>query len=99
LLPSDQIVVGKPPLTLIQFTRVALERIFHFAFQTAASRPKKHLTMVTKSNAQRHGMVLWDKVFYEIASQVSLVYVPFTLSGPLSAAINSAMNILVYHHD
>mgnify|MGYP001305366009 FL=1 len=23
--------------------------------------------MVTKSNAQRHGMVLWDKVFYEVA--------------------------------
>jgi isocitrate/isopropylmalate dehydrogenase len=41
----------------------------HFAFETAAARPRKHLTMVTKSNAQRHGMVLWDKVFYEIAAQ------------------------------
>lgn len=38
-----------------------------FAFETAASRPRKLLTMVTKSNAQRHGMVLWDKVFYEVA--------------------------------
>lgn len=41
----------------------------HFAFTTARSRPRKHLTMVTKSNAQRHGMVLWDKIFYEVAEQ------------------------------
>ena len=25
--------------------------------------------MVTKSNAQRHGMVLWDKVFFEVAKE------------------------------
>lgn len=25
--------------------------------------------MVTKSNAQRHGMVLWDTVFYEVAKE------------------------------
>lgn len=49
------------------FTRPGIERIFHFAFQIAASRPRKFLTMVTKSNAQRHGMVLWDRIFYEIA--------------------------------
>lgn len=41
----------------------------HFAFQTARSRPRKHLTMVTKSNAQRHGMVFWDKIFYEVAKE------------------------------
>lgn len=39
-----------------------------FAFQTAASRPKKHLTVVTKSNAQRNGMVLWDEVAAEVAA-------------------------------
>lgn len=49
------------------FTRVGIERIMRFAFETARSRPRKLLTMVTKSNAQRHGMVLWDKVFYEVA--------------------------------
>jgi tartrate dehydrogenase/decarboxylase/D-malate dehydrogenase len=27
-----------------------------------ARKRKKHLTLVTKSNAQRHGMVLWDEV-------------------------------------
>ena len=51
------------------FTRVGIERIMRFAFETAKSRPRKKLTMVTKSNAQRHGMVLWDTVFYEIASE------------------------------
>ena len=40
-----------------------------FAFETAKSRPRKKLTMVTKSNAQRHGMVLWDKIFAEIAKE------------------------------
>ena len=51
------------------FTRVGIERITRFAFETAKSRPRKKLTMVTKSNAQRHGMVLWDKVFYEVAKE------------------------------
>lgn len=49
------------------FTRVGIERIMRFAFEMAKSRPRKKLTMVTKSNAQRHGMVLWDTVFWEVA--------------------------------
>jgi len=49
------------------FTRAGIERIMHFAFETARLRPRKKLTMVTKSNAQRHGMVLWDNIFYEVA--------------------------------
>ncbi len=47
------------------FTRVGVERIHRFAFELASKRKKKHLTLVTKSNAQRHGMVLWDEIFYE----------------------------------
>lgn len=51
------------------FTRVGIERIMRFAFETAKGRPRKFLTCVTKSNAQRHGMVLWDKIFEEIKKE------------------------------
>jgi tartrate dehydrogenase len=49
------------------FTRVGIERIMRFAFETARSRPRKLLTVVTKSNAMRHGMVLWDEVAADVA--------------------------------
>ena len=48
------------------FTRQGVERIQRFAFELARSRPAKHLTLVTKSNAQRHGMVMWDDIFESI---------------------------------
>ena len=51
------------------FTRVGVERIHRFAFELARKRPRKMLTLVTKSNAQRHGMVLWDEIFYEVAKK------------------------------
>lgn len=48
------------------FTRSGVERIQRFALELARTRPAKHLTLVTKSNAQRHGMVMWDDVFAAI---------------------------------
>ena len=48
-------------------TRAGVERVMRFAFRLAQSRPRKLLTVITKSNAQRHAMVMWD----EIAQQVS----------------------------
>jgi tartrate dehydrogenase/decarboxylase/D-malate dehydrogenase len=44
------------------FTRRGVERIMRYAFALADSRPAKHLTVVTKSNAQRYGMVFWDEM-------------------------------------
>lgn len=49
------------------FTRAGVTRIMRYAFELARSRPRKMLTVVTKSNAQRFGMVMWD----EIAAQVA----------------------------
>lgn len=48
------------------FTRAGIERIARFGCELAAARPRKLLTVVTKSNAQRHGMVLWDEVVREV---------------------------------
>ena len=48
-------------------TRAGVERIFRYAFALARSRPRKLLTMVTKSNAQRHAMVMWDEIVAEVA--------------------------------
>jgi len=50
------------------FTRHGVRRVMRFAFEKAASRPRKKLTVVTKSNAQRHGMVMWDEIAAEVAA-------------------------------
>ena len=51
------------------FTRAGVTRIMRFAFALARSRPRKFLTVVTKSNAQRHGMVMWDEIAAEVAGE------------------------------
>jgi tartrate dehydrogenase/decarboxylase / D-malate dehydrogenase len=48
-------------------TRVGVERILRYAFKLAQSRPRKLLTVVTKSNAQRHAMVMWDEIALEVS--------------------------------
>jgi tartrate dehydrogenase/decarboxylase / D-malate dehydrogenase len=55
------------------FTRAGVERVMRFAFRLASSRPRKLLTVVTKSNAQRHAMVMWDEIAAEIASEFPAV--------------------------
>jgi tartrate dehydrogenase/decarboxylase/D-malate dehydrogenase len=50
-------------------TRAGVSRIMRFAFALARSRPRKVLTVVTKSNAQRHGMVMWDEIAAEVAAE------------------------------
>jgi tartrate dehydrogenase/decarboxylase/D-malate dehydrogenase len=50
------------------FTRKGIERIITFAFDYAREKGRKKVTSVTKSNAQRYGMVLWDKIFKEVAA-------------------------------
>ncbi len=51
------------------FTRHGVTRIMRFAFRLAQTRPRKLLTVVTKSNAQRYGMVMWDEIAAEVAKE------------------------------
>jgi tartrate dehydrogenase/decarboxylase / D-malate dehydrogenase len=51
------------------FTRKGVERIITFAFEYARARGRRKVTSVTKSNAQRYGMVFWDRIFREVASR------------------------------
>ena len=71
------------------FTRQGVERIMRFAFETAQNRPRKMLTVVTKSNAQRHGMVMWD----EIAEQVAADFPDVTVDKMLVDAMTVRMTM------
>lgn len=52
------------------FTRCGVERIIRYAFDLARRRNRKRkVTSVTKSNAQGFSMVLWDRVFLQVASE------------------------------
>lgn len=51
------------------FTCTGVTRIMRYAFRLAQSRPRKLLTVVTKSNAQRYGMVMWDEIAAEVAKE------------------------------
>ena len=71
------------------FTRAGVTRIIRFAYELARSRPRKLLTVVTKSNAQRHGMVMWD----EIAAEVGRDYPDVTTDKMLVDAMTMRMVI------
>ena len=71
------------------FTRAGVTRIMRFAFEMARSRPRKLLTVVTKSNAQRHGMVLWD----DIAKEVSAAFPDVTWDKMLVDAMTVRMTL------
>jgi tartrate dehydrogenase/decarboxylase / D-malate dehydrogenase len=51
------------------FTRRGCERIIRSAFEAASHRPRQRLASITKSNAQGHGMVLWDETFRDVARE------------------------------
>ncbi|MED5578890.1 MAG: isocitrate/isopropylmalate family dehydrogenase [Nitrospinota bacterium] len=50
------------------FSRVGCKRIIEESFEASLKR-KKHVTNVTKSNAQGHTLVLWDEIFEEVSRQ------------------------------
>ncbi len=50
-------------------SRVGVDRVLRYAFETARSRPKKHLTSATKSNGIAITMPYWDERVAEMAKQ------------------------------
>ena len=49
------------------FTRQGTDRVLRFAFELAASRPKRHLTSAIKSNGITFTMPYWDERFAAMA--------------------------------
>ncbi len=67
------------------FTREGIERVVRFACQLAMNRPRKKLANVTKSNAQRHSMVLWDEVFAHVVAEYPEVWTERVLVDAMAA--------------
>jgi tartrate dehydrogenase/decarboxylase/D-malate dehydrogenase len=62
---------GTPDEVAVQtalHTRKGVERILRYGFELARTR-RRHLTMATKSNAQRYAYVLWDELLEELRPQ------------------------------
>ncbi len=50
-------------------TRMGVERCIRYAFDLAASRERKHLTLVHKTNVLAFAGGLWDRTFNEVATE------------------------------
>jgi 3-isopropylmalate dehydrogenase len=50
-------------------TRMGVERCIRFAFELAESRPRKHLTLVHKTNVLTFAGDLWERTFHLVAAE------------------------------
>jgi len=75
------------------FTRVGVERVMRYAFQIAQARPRKFLTVVTKSNAQRHGMVMWDEIAAEVADTIVATNLHADVLSDLAGALAGSIGV------
>ena len=50
-------------------TRMGVERCVRYAFELARSRPRKHLTLVHKTNVLTFAGDLWERAFNEVATE------------------------------
>jgi tartrate dehydrogenase/decarboxylase/D-malate dehydrogenase len=66
------------------FTRAGVERAARYAFELAEQR-RGLVTSATKSNASRHGYVLWDEIVREVAASFPHVRLESVLVDALAA--------------
>src|SRR4249919_2736236 len=50
-------------------TRMGVERCVRYAYELARSRPRKHLTLVHKTNVLTFAGDLWERAFHEVAAE------------------------------
>jgi 3-isopropylmalate dehydrogenase len=50
-------------------TRMGVERCIRYAFELARSRPRRHLTLVHKTNVLTFAGDLWERAFNEVAAE------------------------------
>ncbi|GGW95785.1 tartrate dehydrogenase [Streptomyces malachitofuscus] len=69
---GGRIFEGTDRETVVQetvMTRTGVDRVLRYAFDLAASRPRKHLTWATKSNGISISMPYWDERAAEMAAR------------------------------
>src|SRR3954466_3147044 len=58
-------------------TAFGVERVVRYAFERAVARPRKHLTLIHKTNVLTHAGGLWSRVVEEVADEFPEVTVAY----------------------
>jgi 3-isopropylmalate dehydrogenase len=58
-------------------TAFGVERVVRFAFERAVARPRKHLTLIHKTNVLTHAGGLWSRTVEEVAAEFPEVTVAY----------------------